>query len=96
MDSLFYQGVQILKLVLKLYSDQLLLIEYVNFMFFLFLFFNRKDVFQPGLSTEDPAKAHKSNFLHPVIYFYKTPFTGTEYLLFRFFSFFFFFSFKKI
>ena len=33
----------------------------------------RKDTFQPDRATQDSGEAHKSNFLHPVLYFYKNP-----------------------
>ena len=31
------------------------------------------DVFHEDRATGEPSEAHKSNFLHPVLYFYKTP-----------------------
>ncbi|XP_071943865.1 FAD-dependent oxidoreductase domain-containing protein 2-like [Antedon mediterranea] len=31
-----------------------------------------KDVFKPERSTGDPANAHQSNFLHPVLYYYQS------------------------
>ena len=36
----------------------------------------RKDTFKPDRATGEPGEAHKSNFLHPVLYFYKNPPTG--------------------
>jgi len=32
-----------------------------------------KDTFKPDRATGEPGEAHKSNFLHPVLYFYKNP-----------------------
>lgn len=32
-----------------------------------------KDTFKSDRATGEPGEAHKSNFLHPVIYFYKEP-----------------------
>lgn len=30
-----------------------------------------KDTFRVGRATEEPSEAHTSNFLHPVLYYYK-------------------------
>lgn len=35
-----------------------------------------KDVFMESRSTANPHQAHKSNFLHPVLYYYKELPTG--------------------
>jgi hypothetical protein len=34
------------------------------------------DVFRENRATGFPHQAHKSNFLHPVLYYYEKPFTG--------------------
>ena len=34
------------------------------------------DVFRLDRAIGEPAEAHRSNFLHPVFYYYKTPPTG--------------------
>jgi len=36
------------------------------------------DVFAEGRATIDPSNAHRSNFLHPVFYYYKTPVTAAD------------------
>lgn len=36
----------------------------------------RKDTFHSERATGEPSDAHNSNFLHPVLYFYKEPPTG--------------------
>ena len=35
-----------------------------------------KDTLRIDRATGDPLEAHRSNFLHPVFYFYKRPPTG--------------------
>ena len=37
-----------------------------------------KDTFRSDRATGDPLEAHKSNFLHPVFYFYKKLPTGMD------------------
>uniref|UniRef100_X1ZGH7 FAD-dependent oxidoreductase domain-containing protein 2 n=1 Tax=Capitella teleta TaxID=283909 RepID=X1ZGH7_CAPTE len=37
-----------------------------------------KDVFRKGRATGQADQAHRSNFLHPVIYYYDHPLSGTE------------------
>ncbi|CAB3382387.1 Hypothetical predicted protein [Cloeon dipterum] len=39
-----------------------------------------KDTFRPDRATGDPQEAHRSNFLHPVLYFYRQPPTETDLL----------------
>lgn len=44
-----------------------------------------KDTFRTDRATGDPVEAHRSNFLHPVLYYYKRLPTGTfVWLLFLF------------
>lgn len=35
-----------------------------------------KDIFRGNRATGEPSEAHKSNFLHPVFYYYQQPPTG--------------------
>ena len=51
----------------KLSSD-LVLIDFLS---------HSKDPFRADRATGDPGDAHNSNFLHPVMYFYREPVKGT-------------------
>ncbi len=42
-----------------------------------------KDVFRVDRATGEPSDGHNSNFLHPVLYYYKTLPTGKYLGLFR-------------
>ena len=54
------------------------------FLFYIILF--SKDPFREDRATGDPADAHNSNFLHPVIYFYRHPVQGRGHNLLQIFE----------